>query len=176
MIQTPFYPMRPMMGEKLTAGNILPVVNYYRSRGYEIQRKLNGDRAIMEVTRNDGVIFWNRYGSRYSFSVNAAPFKGLLIGTILDGENYQGTFYPFEQISTVSTTTERIRDCRLLCGMIGVPYIYGEVTNDWLMVEFTLPPSRTRMWEGVVCKMKHRPYQPLKTADQESPEWVKLKW
>jgi ATP-dependent DNA ligase len=167
--------MRPTTGPKLTPANILGTVQSYRLQGYEIQRKLNGDRAMLERTAA-GVRLWNRYGGNYGFAVNLKPYRDLATGTVLDGEVYRGEFYPFEQISDGSDTVERIRDCELLCRFVGVPYLFGGVTNDWLMGEVTLPASRTRQFEGVVCKLASAKYVPLKTETQDSPTWTKLRW
>ena len=175
MLTLPFYPMRPTTGPKLTPANILGTVNSYRHQGYELQRKLNGDRAILERTVA-GVRLWNRYGGNYAFTVNLRPYRDLASGTMLDGEVYRGEFRAFEQLSENSDTIERIRDCELLCRFIGVPYLFGQVTDDWLMGEVTLPASRTRQWEGVVCKLASAKYVPLKTETQDSPTWTKLKW
>lgn len=176
MITTPSIPMRPQMGVKLTADNVLYEVAKMKAKGYIVQRKLNGDRGVLEMTRL-GLLLWNRYGSLYSASgVDLAAWNTLPLGTVLDGEVYLGEFYPFEVIND-KLQEQRITDAEAMCRRCGQPYIFGGITNDWLIGEVTLDDNpKTRMWEGVVCKLAGAKYVPLKKPDHESPTWQKCKW
>ena len=171
-----FLPMRPMEGERLTAQNILAVTRMYRERGYLLQRKLNGDRGVLE-SRPDGLMLWNRYGSEYSASaVDLADWNVLPVGTILDGEVWRGEFYPFESIGPQDQAA-RIALAQHWCAFCSNPYVFGGVTDDWLMGEVTLNADPlTRQWEGVVAKFASAKYVPLKKPHHESQAWVKLRW
>ena len=178
MITTAFYPMRPMTGPKLTIDNVLLITSDYLHRGYILQRKLNGDRVVM-IVKDFGATFWNRYTGIYSFAVNNEWGK-LPVGTVMDGEVYQGEYYPFELIQLgkekILTTQERVVGAENICRTHNQEYVYGGVTNDWLVGEVMMKHERTSMWEGVVAKLKSARYEPLNTATQESPAWSRLKW
>ena len=171
------YPMRPCAGVKLTPENVIAVTQEAWKAGYILQRKLNGDRGILEVGRNGVITLWNRYGDEYILPCNLQPFKKVLSGTVFDGEIYNGEFHPFEQLGNGDTAETRINNCKFSCAMYGIPYVFGGITADWLIGEVTLITNpRTRMWEGVVAKAAKSKYMPLTTATQDSPLWTKLKW
>ena len=183
MIKTPFYPMRPTPAEKLTPDNILAVVGVYRNRGWIEQRKANGDSGTLESTK-EGLKLWNRYGSIYSAGgVKLNPWLGLPVGTILGGEIYQGEFRCFEVITTGLCdctqlgASHRISGAEQICRQFKQPYIFGNVTNDWLMGEVTLKANpKTRMWEGLVWRLASAKYTPMKQPHHECPNIVKTKW
>ena len=181
MIKTPFLPMRPTPAERLTPDNILAVVGEYRARGWIEQRKLNGDSGTLESTK-DGLKLWNRYGSIYAASgVKLNPWLGLPVGSILGGEIYQGEFRCFEVIQHLTepleTASQRIAFAYPLCQQYSQPYIFGNVTNDWLMGEVTLKANpKTRMFEGLVWRLASAKYTPMKQPHHECPTIYKTKW
>jgi hypothetical protein len=162
------------MGEKLTPANVLAVVQDYRQRGYRITRKLNGDRVVLSV--NGSLQWWSRYGQPYSFNVNPAPWQDLPDGTLLDGEAYRGEFYPFLDVNqpTIGQGEDSARRITLEAGM---PWIYGDITTEWLLQEARSGEKMTtRKFEGCVAKLANSPYLPLRRPDMESATWTKLKW
>lgn len=179
----PIIPMRPIEGPKLTAGNILDIVAHYKEHGCICQPKLNGDRGLLQRT-DAGIIIWNRYGEEYSFAVEKEPWMKLSPDTILDGEIYEGVFYPFECLSLGSSSilsepaVFRTNTAEGLCARKPVTlFCFNEPSEAWLklqVAERTNP--RTRRWEGLVFKKADSPYVPLKKPDHESPAWIKCKW
>jgi len=91
--------MRPTATDTtLSPRNVLATVRRLEAAGYLIQPKLNGDRVLL-VKRGWIVEAYNRRGSRYGFSVHAiSDWRALPEGTLLDGEGWQGRFYPFEAL------------------------------------------------------------------------------
>ncbi len=177
MIQTPFFPMRPISSPKLTSANVLYEVSRMVAQGFLIQPKLNGDRGILEATQT-GLKLWNRYGGVYSASsVNLADWSNLKPGTLLDGEIWRGEFYCFEEIID-GDTTDRIAAGRATTLLLGnKKWLFNPPTTQWLLDQARSPEIRTvRQWEGVVCKLHSAPYTPAHKPDQETPFWVKLKW
>lgn len=175
-----------MMGARLTPQNVLAEVAKMQAKGYIVQRKLNGDRGVLEAASDGELKLWNRYGSLYGAStVRLDEWSTLPIGTIIDGEIFEGHFYPFECIQVgrgfpmlylQDNTEGRISGAKLLCQHYSVEYLY-DVTNEWLVDgcgEYANP--HIVMWEGVVCKLANAKYVTLKKPDHESPTWVKLKW
>jgi hypothetical protein len=167
-----------MTGPKLTIDNILAVIAEYKAKGYLVQRKLNVDRGVLEITPA-GPMLWNRYGSEYCASEVDLSAWNALPSCILDGEVYRGEFYPFECLTCGENATQtlRIGVAENICRNAGQPYIFGGITNDWLIGEVTLDTNpRTRMWEGCVMKLASAKYVPLKKPDNESAAWTKLRW
>lgn len=182
-MKMPLYPMRPTTGPMLCTANVLAVVGEYRNRGYCIQQKLNGDRGILEMT-TAGPKLWNRRCGLYrATQVATGRWASLPVGTVLDGEVYGTGFYPFEALQVGDSPLigeffpARALATQGLCDRAGVPFLFFEPTDEWLLEQATLKANPlTRMWEGVVAKLECDTYRPLSHPDQESATWVKLKW
>jgi ATP-dependent DNA ligase len=174
----PGYPMRPMPGQTLTPANAVKLVRQLEDAGFLAQPKLNGDRVLLR--KCDGYVeAWNRHGIRYSFTVNAvADWQGLTDDSLLDGEGWQGRFWPFEclqiggQDLTGSCVTVRAAAAKSLCRQLGHKFLFDRPADDWLgLCRENLPH-----FEGVVCKKLDQPYRPLKKAWHTSDTVFKLKW
>lgn len=182
-MKIPFYPTRPSTGSRLTSDNVLVVVNDYRARGYIIQPKLNGDRGIL-VQAPGGVELWNREGTIYrAGEVNLGRWECLSPDTVLDGEIWQGEFYPFEAIVVSAgslvhdRTAERIGWAIGQSARAGQDWLFETPTNEWLINEITLDADPlTRQWEGVVAKIDGAHYRTMSHPEQEAGTWVRLKW
>ncbi len=169
-------PMRPTAtGLLLTRDNVRAVVADLEADGWLVQPKLNGDRVLL-VKRAGIVEAWNRHGTRYSFSVAAADWRGLPDDTLLDGEGWQGRFYPFEAIELAGEYLGRqcpaIRAsvARELCRRLGNAFLFDRPAVAWLdNCRDNLPA-----WEGIVAKRGR--YYPTGKPWQESADWLKLKW
>lgn len=163
--------MRPWMSRKLTKANAVKLVRGLLA-DYVVQPKLNGDRVLL-VKRNGIVEAWNRHGSRYSFSVNAmADWGGLPDGTILDGEGWQGRFYPFEAVIDDAPVEARVEAARRYCLELGNAFIFDTPTDAFLRNGADNLPQ----WEGVVAKKRGSIYRWNRKAHFESIDWLKLKW
>jgi len=178
MITTPFLPPRPMMGEKLTAENVIKIAHIRRANGYSLTRKLNGDHGILESTGGGVLILWNRFGGIYSNAVDLSPWKGIGRGLLLDGEIWKQRFYPWERIDVAVNAQDRLDYAKTLCHACKVDWMYGPVDDDWLVIEAGMPGQnpRTRTYEGFVSKLITSKYTPAKTVYQECPFYIKDKW
>ncbi len=181
-ISLPFFPMRPIAGAKLSAGNFQRELAKIR-RTHILQPKLNGDRACVAVL-GDTVRIQSRRGDWYSHTVNLQPFHNLNAGTLLDGEVWQGEFYPFEVLAgrgisaLRSSVEERIDMAESVCHHLNIEWQFGSRTDGWILDELCREGQEplTRQWEGIVAKLRGSSYRMLGAAHQESPEWIKLKW
>lgn len=169
----PFYPMRPRHGAKLDCKSAQLVIDKMES--CLVQPKLNGDRVCV-VNYNGRIVAQNRHGREYSFSIhNRNALESIPNGTVLDGEVWKGDFYPFECLVIgnkslmMSCVTLRVKACTDICSRAGIEFVFGFEENY-------LYSGPTDKWEGVVLKMKNKPYIPLGTSSQESSTWVKMKW
>lgn len=175
----PLLPPRPTATDaQLTPANAVEIVRDLETLGWLIQPKLNGDRVLLRKV--DGIVeAWNRLGNRYSFSVNAtADWRGLPDGTLLDGESWQGRFYPFEALRvggqdlTAACVSSRADAAKELCRTLGNCWLFDRPADDWLIrCRENLPT-----WEGIVAKRIGSQWTPIKKAWHESPDWLKAKW
>lgn len=170
------FPMRPTSGQRLTAQNVHQLIAGYQARGYLVQPKLNGDRAVLVATHS-GLQLWNRHGGPYQAAcVQLWQWNHLPIGTILDGEVYDLMFCPFEVLNG-GTAIARAAAAKQLCQQRGIAYLFDEPSRGWLLDQAASTENiLRRQWEGVVCKHASSTYRPLHAAHQESAEWIKLKW
>jgi hypothetical protein len=159
-------PMRP------TATGVKPTVarvRELRECGWIVQRKLNGDRVILDC-RGDGMpVAWNRYGTEYGHKVATTKWQGC--GYLLDGEVIGGEFIPFDIVDYDMPLVARTSLVNALCDRLGVEWIWE--ADDQYIRDGAANGTR---WEGVVAKVATSKYRPLGKPHQESAEWVKLKW
>lgn len=142
------------------------------------QRKLNGDRALVGVADGE-VKIANRHGRWYQHTVsNMKDFEQLPSGTLLDGEVYKKTFYPFEVLALKNQSLMnegpelRCAEAEVITEIVELPWIFGDVTLEWLQrLGENLP-----QWEGVVLKEKSSTYVPLGSETRNSTTWFKRKW
>jgi hypothetical protein len=178
-IMMPFFPMRPVAGLSIRTPEVVSmVIQDLDDPSVVIEPKLNGDRAVVGVTPN-GVYITNRHGSEYSFSVNnVSELRRLPVDTILDGEVWQGSFYPFAAISIggeslmFKTCRERQRVAKDVCRCIKQKFLFARPSKAWVRRGAANGPQ----WEGVVQKIDSAPYIMLGSATQESKTWVKRRW
>lgn len=172
------YPMRPAPGPTLTSSNVLRLVRQIEAAGWLVQPKVNGDRVLL--AKLDGVVTaWNRIGSRYSFTVNAvADWTGLPDDSLLDGEGWQGRFYPFEALRiegqdlTGSCVSIRAARARELCQTTGNKFLFDRPADAWLKLCGENLPT----WEGIVAKKLGEIYRPVRKAHFTSATTIKAKW
>lgn len=164
------FPMRPQLFAKLTRANVLAVVHDL-AQTHIIQPKLNGDRVVLR--KIDGrLVAESRFGKPYSFSVHAATdWAGLPDGTVLDGEGWQGHFWPFEAVID-ATVEERVAEAKRLCAVHRRPFIFDAPTDAWLLNASDNLPQ----WEGIVAKERGTAYEWLGKPARESWQWLKAKW
>ena len=170
-------PMRPTMGDRLTPRNVLRIVRELEP-DFLIQPKLNGDRVLLHKTAST-ITAWNRHGSRYSFNVNAAAdWHGLPDDTLLDGEGWQGRFWPFEAVEIAGASlsaecvTVRATAAKDLCRTLGQAYLFYRPADAWLVLCRENLPA----WEGIVAKRTGKPYTPITRPSHKSRQWLKVKW
>jgi ATP-dependent DNA ligase len=178
-LSAPFYPMRPRRGLALNATTVNLVIAKMKTD--VVQRKLNGDRAVL-VTHGGRVLIFNRHNTTYSHTVlNGADFLQLGGTMVLDGEVWKSKFYPFEclvykELPLVEYGPKaREQAAQQVCEKVKLPWLFG-VTEDWLRDEVKKPHDLRSQWEGVVIKMSNAPYRVLGSESQESDTWAKWKW
>lgn len=174
----PLFPMRPVEGLRLTSIERVNNVLDSMANGDVVQRKLNGDRAVLLV-KDGRISVINRYCSTFSHPIlNRDAFLAIPSGSVIDGEVYQRKFLPFEVLAiggeslTKLGPKEREDEARRVCRLSQVDFIFGDITRAWLSNFGANAP----MWEGVVVKQNGSPYVPLGSSGQESKTWKKLKW
>lgn len=178
--------MRPMSGTPLRRDRTFQrLLDDLDDPAYVFQPKLNGDRVCVIVW--DGAAYaQNRHGRWYSFGIaNLKDFADLGNATVLDGEVYRKTFYPFEALAfngvslLMTNTTERVAMAEEVCEMLDITWKFGAPTREWLTETRDAEmadPQATPVWEGVVRKNTDAIYTPLGGEGQETDEWFKLKW
>lgn len=181
-IAWPLFPMRPTPGQELTASKITELMNRMKA-GDTLQRKLNGDRAVLAAF-NGNVFINNRRAEQFRHpAINARDFLHISKGKqlVLDGEVYKSKFIPFEALCIDGfSLLDRGPDVRVgaakkICDQLNLPWIW-DVTEDWLLTELTTVHTLRSEFEGVVLKKKDSPYKPLGSAEQDSSDWFKYKF
>lgn len=176
----PFYPMRPARGRSLRTPKLVEELfsAIKEPEDWVCQPKLNGDRAALAVLDNK-VYVQNRLGGWYGHSVrNARDFLKMPSRTCLDGEVYEGRFYPFECLAvggnlfTFCTANEREVMAMQLMRLIKQPWIFGTPSKDWLLQRRSNLPK----FDGVVLKRMNSPYVLLASPSQVSTDWLKRTW
>lgn len=179
-LMMPFYPMRPLQGRSLRTPKLVNELyaEVQEPDEWVCQPKLNGDRVCLGVV-DKRVYTQNRHGAWYRFSVKNAPaFLKLPNRTCLDGEVFEGNFYPFECLAvgghlfTFCTANEREVMAYQLMRLIGQPWIFNAPSKGWLLKRRDNLPK----FEGVVLKRSSSPYVLLASPSQSSPDWVKRTW
>jgi ATP-dependent DNA ligase len=174
-VALPFFPMRPMTGERIEGQRAVDVVNSYIAKGYIVQPKLNGDRVTLAKV-NGKLLAQNRHGAWYSYNFDQKPWLSLPDGTCLDGEVRDKVFTPFEALSHAGksllreTAEYRVALAKSLC-TAGRVWLFDAPSDDWLRASDANYPR----WEGVVVKLRASPYSIL-GIKTDSPDWKKLKW
>jgi ATP-dependent DNA ligase len=148
--------------------------------GDTVQRKLNGDRAVM-VAQDSRISLFNRHGENFRHPVvNTSLFSQFGL-TVLDGEVWRSKFWPFEAIVWKGQSliergpAEREAMAYHACGLVNLPWIYA-LDRNWLYGELRQEHSLSSQWEGVVIKQKDSPYRVLGTDTQDSETWTKWKF
>jgi ATP-dependent DNA ligase len=148
------------------------------ARGFVVQPKLNGDRVLL-VKQGPVASLFSRHGGHYTAArLNLACWQWLPEGTILDGEGWQGSFYPFDVPALANDTTGAMPcSCRVdlverLTHRAGLPWIFGTPSAEWLQAGAANAPT----WEGVVVKQPGHSYRWEKSASGQSTTWTKWKW
>jgi hypothetical protein len=176
----PFFPMRPVeTRHMLTHRDAEEVRRAMLEHEYLVQPKLNGDRACLAVVERR-VWVQNRHGSWYGFQVSNANdyLRYLPDGTALDGEVYEGNFYPFELLALkehsflMASAAEREVMGFQMCKKAQQPWMFRQPSLKWLR-ELSAHLPR---YEGVVMKEYNSPYIKAGNANQENFHWMKRKW
>lgn len=176
----PFFPMRPTMGRSLKTPKLVDDLYAEVQEPYDwvCQPKLAGKRACLAVL-DKRVYVQSRHGTWLRQPVrNVADFLKLPNRTCLDGEVYEGVFYPFECLAvgghlfTYCTANEREVMAFQLMRLIKQPWIFNTPSKNWLMARRTNLPK----FEGVVLKRSDSPYTLLASPSQVSPTWFKRTW
>lgn len=178
-IAMPFYPMRPAQGRVLrNSASVNQLLQDMKSGTWVVQPKMHGDRACLGVL-NGKVYIQNRHGSWLRHKVkNADVFKKLPNATVLDGEVFEGKFYPFETLAvagknmTMATCMEREVLAMKLCQFLEIEWRFAKPSEKWLLNLRKNEP----MFDGVVLKKAASPYIILGSADQVSLDWMKRRW
>jgi hypothetical protein len=179
-IAMPFYPMRPAQGRVLrNQGNVDEFHHQVlRTHDWVVQPKLEGDRACIGVL--DGKVYiQNRHGEWFKHKVtNLADFKKLPNNTVLDGEVFQGNFYPFECLASsgksflMATAAEREVLAFQLSKFLGHEWKFGKPSKSWVAkLDKNMP-----VYGGVVLKRSASPYIMLGSPSQASLDWLKRCW
>jgi len=176
----PLFPMRPTKGQELTASKITELMTRMKN-GDVVQRKLNGDRAVLAVI-NGQVQIINRRAEQFRHpALNAKDFTHVSKLMVLDGEVYKSKFYPFEALCVDGfSLLDQGPDVRQaaavkISGQLGLPWMFS-VTEDWLLGELLTEHTLRSEFEGVVLKRKGTPYRPLGSPEQDSSDWFKFKY
>lgn len=176
----PFYPMRPVKGRSLRTSRLIDEVyaQIQEPDDWVIQPKLNGQRACVAVV-DKRVYIQSRHGAWLSRSVKNAPaFLKLPNRTCLDGEVYEGNFYPFECLAvsgnlfTFCTANEREVMAYQLMRLIKEPWMFNAPSRRWLADRSANMPK----FEGIVMKRSDSSYTVLASPSQVSPTWFKRTW
>lgn len=178
-LSAPFYPMRPRRGLSLNVTTLNLVL--LKMRTDVVQRKLNGDRAVL-VANGGKVTVFNRHNTTYRHTVlNSQDFLRFSGTMVVDGEVWKSKFYPFECLVYKDLPLieygprPREQAARQICERLSIPWMY-EVTESWLSEEVQKPHDLRSQWEGVVIKTADAPYRVLGSESQESDGWSKWKW
>jgi ATP-dependent DNA ligase len=122
---------------------------------------------------------FSRHGGHYTAArLDVAAWDWLPAGTILDGEGWQGRFYPFDvpdlanQATSAMPCRDRVKLAEELTLRAGLPWIFGTPTAAWLQAGAGNAPT----WEGVVIKQPGHSYRWEKSASGSSTTWYKMKW
>jgi len=176
----PFYPMRPKKGRSLRTPRLVDELyaDIQELEDCVIQPKLAGHRACLAVV-DKRVYIQGRHGTWFSRSVQNAPvFLKLPNRTCLDGEVYEGNFYPFECLAvggnlfTFCTANEREIMAYQLMRLVKQPWIFNAPSRDWLLARRVNLPK----FEGVVMKKMNSPYVLLASDAQVNADWLKRTW
>lgn len=171
------FPMRPTPGPLFTARNILRIVRDLAASGFLIQPKLNGDRVLLRKTAGQ-IEAYNRHGSRYGHNLDVTGWTELPDDTLLDGEAWQGRFWPFEALEIAGNSLAgecvsiRATAAKDFCRTLGHAYLFDRPADAWLRLCRENLPA----FEGIVAKRIGSPYKPIKKPFHKSAHWVKLKW
>jgi ATP-dependent DNA ligase len=168
------FPCRPSRGPPFDAAAVLALI----ARGLVVQPKLNGDRVIL-VKDGPVPVLFSRHGGHYTAAeLDLGPWQWLQEGTILDGEAWQGRFYPFDVPRLAGEATcslpcsQRVDLAEELTLRAGMPWIFGTPSAEWLRAGAANAP----VWEGVVVKQPGHAYRWERSASGSSTTWYKLKW
>jgi hypothetical protein len=179
-IAMPFLPIRPVSSSELrNQGN---VEEFYwkqlRKEDWVIQPKLEGDRACVGVL-NGKVYIQNRHGSWYKPTVNnLEDFKKLPSGTVLDGEVFNGNFYPFDCLASAGksylmmTAGEREVMAYQAAKFLGHPWLFERPNKSWVAKLRGQMP----FYGGMVLKRIGSPYIIPGSPDKLSLDWFKHCW
>jgi hypothetical protein len=179
-IAMPFFPIRPFHGHVLrNQGN---VEDFYwkelRKRDWVIQPKLDGDRACVGVL-DKKVYIQNRHGSWHKLPVkNREDFAKLPSGTVLDGEVFEGNFYPFDCLALagksylLATAGEREVLAFQCSKFLGHVWKFERPNKAWVAkLRGNLP-----LYGGVVLKRMGSPYLIPGDPSKLSLDWMKKCW
>ena len=168
------FPCRPSRGPPFDAAAVLALIE----RGLVVQPKLNGDRVLL-VKQGPVPVLFSRHGGHYTAArLDLGPWHWLPEGTILDGEGWQGSFYPFDVPDLANQATgampcrDRVKLAEELTLRAGLPWIFSTPTAAWLQAGAANAPT----WEGVVIKQPGHSYRWEKSASGQSTTWTKRKW
>jgi len=179
-LMMPFFPMRPVKGRSLRTPRLVEelYIDIQEPEDWVIQPKLAGQRACLAVV-DKRVYIQSRYGVWLRRSVkNASAFLKLPNRTCLDGEVYEGNFYPFECLAvggnlfTFCTANEREVMAYQLMRLIKQPWIFNAPSKNWLLGRRANLPK----FEGVVLKRMNSSYAILASPAQVSADWLKRTW
>lgn len=179
-IAMPFYPMRPAVGRVLrNKGNVEEFYSQVlRRQDWVVQPKLDGDRATIGV-RDGNVYVQNRHGGWYRHNVkNLTDFTYLPDKTVLDGEVFEGNFYPFECLAVDgksvlrATAAEREVLAFSLSKLVGHAWKFNRPSKQWIA---NLDRNKP-VYGGVVLKRLGSPYIIMGSATQFSLDWLKRCW
>jgi ATP-dependent DNA ligase len=179
-----FFPMRPTTGYMIrTVDTIKRILDQVATGSHVIQPKLNGDRGTLTVLDGQVYIF-NRHGSAYKMTVvNREDYSTLPDKTVLDGEIIDRHFTPFEAIVVGGKSlmdecvTVRIAEAKVIAEKYD-EWLFETPSLEWLVENFKtqVPLNNRCRWEGVVKKATKKPYTPMGSDSQDSPDWWKHKW
>jgi len=188
-LSVPFFPMRPRTGLSLTSAERIESVVQRIKAGDTVQKKLNGDRAIL-VAQAGHVTLFNRHCTNYSHTVmNSGDFATKFGLAVLDGEVWRSKFYPFDVLVweghplLEKAASVREEAAIMITERVGLRWIYAfdrerslGIARNWLYGELRQEHTLKSQWEGVVVKAKDSPYRVLGTDSQDSLTWSKWKY
>jgi len=169
------FPCRPSTGPPFDAGAVLALIE----RGLIVQPKLNGDRVVLVKQGSPVPVLYSRHGGQYTAAkLDLTRWQWLPDGTILDGEGWRGSFYPFDVPALANKPTgampcrDRVKLAEELTLKAGLPWIFATPSADWLHAGAANAPT----WEGVVVKQPGHSYRWERSASGSSTTWTKRKW
>ena len=177
-LRFPFYPMNPMKGRRLNRKAVPQILHEVEQHVWVLQPVLGGTRAILG-THNGKVLLYDSLKRPFAGTVNnLKAYLKLGDGCCLDGEVYQGGFYPFECLAfqkrslMFTTTDERSVMAYSLCRFVHEPWMFKQPTERFMAKLAKNGPK----WTGVILKKDRTSYVAATSAEDVCLDWIVRPW